>query len=304
MTLVIKYDLAADTGERPLGAGTVFWTSQSIRLLHPDAPGLDDASTLANVPTTIEVRVSNQGRSSVTGVRVEAYIFRPGTAFTPSQAIVGPFTGVISGDIAGNSSGVAEYLLSTGPWLPSVLAEGHCCVCTNTWLDDGIEGAPLGQADPFQVTTNPHHGQRNINVVAMELKIIPGTPMAFRFNAINPNLKEEETFVLTVQEVRGSAAIGRAERALIRSGQWAEIKPLLARTRLRGLGFVGGEIEQPTTEARLHLKPGEAREMELLAYLNPREEVGSTRVFDIVQYSQRGVPVGGVRVLSLVVPDA
>ena len=44
--------------------------------------------------------------------------------------------------------------------------------------------------------------------------------------------------------------------------------------------------------------------MELLAYLNPREDVGSTRVFDITQYSQHGVPVGGVRVLSLVVPDA
>jgi hypothetical protein len=302
MALVIKYNPNADTGVRPLPPGTVFWTNQSIRLLHPSDTTIDDATTKQGVPTTVQVRVSNVGQNNVSDVRVEAYVFKVGTAFTPATALVGPFTGTIVGPITPTNSGVVECKIGGNPWNPQAQQAGHCCVCANTWLDDGSEGVQLGSADPFQVTTNPRHGQRNITVVALQMSR-EGHQVKFALWAANPDGESEGEFVLVVSERRGRTAIGRAERALIRSGPHAEVEPRLSRLKTRRLGLAGEGIKEGVQEAQLQLRPGEERELALLAELSPAERIGGVHVFDVVQLSRRRQVLGGLRLVTLVVPE-
>jgi hypothetical protein len=198
-------------------------------------------------------------------------------------------------------------------------------VIANTFLDDGSEGAALGPVELLQPLANPHHGWRNMNVVALPHD---EPAMRFAFVVANPDREVPVELRLKVEEVRGEAALGLAERELLRSGPLRKIKPILSPLATRRLVFEdggkngenggngengehgqhgehgghghGGHGEShPSAEASVRLEPGQVVDRSLRAQFDRRETVGNLHTFDITTFDPKGVIQGGFRLLAI-----
>ncbi|WP_026532443.1 hypothetical protein [Arthrobacter sp. H41] len=192
-TLFIKIDFgntpSTDDGSRPYTGSTQLWNNASIFL----TGGVTQTQTRVNSPTTVNVRVSNAGRTSIEDVNVDAYVMDPFVgAFDPNSAIitVKGFAHEItagSGGSSPNDSHVVKCLVQDPaqgaiPWTPTQSqfdkSGGHLCLVANCYTED--DGGPLPLTQIFDVGSDPHQGQRNISLLTgtvsmkMMINVMPG----------------------------------------------------------------------------------------------------------------------------------
>lgn len=295
--LAIKYS-ATDSGTRPIEPCTGFWSGPNIWL----EGGVDLATAKVGVPNTVRVRVHNITAAPIADVNVEAWVCNFTAGVGPSGGIPSaggtlPLTGFV-GSIAGNSS---QVVTCGPPWTPlaSDVAtyNGHVCLAANCFSDGGDGVTVVGGS--LKICCDSHHGQRNIAIKAVRSR---GGKMSFRFQAANPDLKEEELFILEVIPVRGRGAFGVAERQQFKSGPLNGLK--LAKSRFRPLALqLAGEGIEPGAEIKIELRPNEPRDIELYAEFNPEEAIGNFHTFDVVERTIDGEVVGGARILAVIAPD-
>jgi hypothetical protein len=225
---------STDTGTRPYTGSTPIWENASIWL----AGGPNQTQTQVNDPTTVQVRVSNDGNAPITNVLVDAYVMNPNVgASSPSQALhqlSGFLTSVApgSGGTSPTDAHVAtckiqDPIMGAIPWTPTpadlinTSPPGHLCLIANVYNQDHTDGGPLPAAATFNIANDPHQGQRNIALLAAAPS--PHISPHLGFIAI-PDPRRRETTV-TLEPVRqlakdpvgAVAALGASERWLLRS---------------------------------------------------------------------------------------
>jgi hypothetical protein len=340
-----------DNGTRPYGGTTPLWDNASIWMT--GGSGVTQTSTHVGDATDIRVRVTNSGASAVDFVQVDAYLMNPFVGVTyPAQAIA-TFGGTIaevptgSGGPSPTDAHVALCQLPTSPpqsWVPttaelaSTTPPGHLCLLANVYAP-GVDGQALGSGDPFDVAGNPHHGQRNIIVLAstekaqiLKIKVMPqwaGHPTLLDIVSLNSKntigmgenwlLRSQANVVRTAHEGRSpwyylTGSHGAPDTALTFSR-----KQVAGKIDLAGLGTVDLRAAARATKAAVaraggadtvafrrdedgaRIRVGPTREILAATLTLVRDDAkGSLQAFDIVQRTEDGQVVGGLRVLSLV----
>lgn len=254
-----------DNGTRPYTGSVPFWDNASIFM----EGGPSQTSTTVGTPTTVRVRVSNNGTEAVAAVSADVYVMNPFVGpFDPTHALaklhgfaasIAPGSGTSSPtDAHVLQCQVQDPNLGPVPWTPTATdlsqsTNGHLCLVANAYADG--DGAPWGGTTAFDIADDAHLGQRNIALLAagqkLKLMILPavdGAPTA-----------------LDIHQLTAKQALGKGEWWLLRSR--STITKITGRTGLqiagrRGhpavpLGFsrkiVRGEIEVDGLEpADLH----------------------------------------------------
>ncbi|HEY9294400.1 MAG TPA: hypothetical protein VIP98_24220 [Microlunatus sp.] len=226
------------------------------------------------------------------------------------------------------------------PWKPTAteLANstgGHLCLIANVYADG--DGKVLGSSDPFDVANNAHHGQRNIALLAstqkmqnLKIKVMPGPDgqaTLLDLHALNSKtaIGMGENWLLRSRAnvVRVAQPNKRPWYYLTSSGDRPDTALTFTRKSIAGrLELAGGTVDlresvRATKAAvarvgnadRLSWHAAEGGRIRLAANrqvdvanltLQRDDDKGSLQAFDIVQRSEDGTIIGGLRVLSLV----
>jgi hypothetical protein len=341
-----------DNGTRPYGGTTPLWDNASIWMT--GGPGVTQTSTHVGDATDIRVRVTNSGPSAVDFVQVDAYLMNPFVGATyPAQAIA-TFGGTIT-EVSPGSGGpsptdphVALCQLPTTPpqsWVPTTqeiantTPPGHMCLLANVYAA-GVDGRALGSGDPFDVANNPHHGQRNIIVLAstkkaqiIKIEVMPpllaGHPTLLDIHALTSKntigmgenwlLRSQANVVRTAHDGRSpwyylTGSHGKPDTALTFSR-----KQVAGTIDLPDIGAVDLRAAARATKAAVartggaeavafrrdedgaRIRVEPTREILTATLTLARDDVrGSLQAFDIVQRTEDGRVTGGLRLLSLV----
>jgi hypothetical protein len=320
---------STDTGARPYTGSTQIWENASIWL----DGGPSQTQTQVNDPTTVKVRVSNDGAAPISSVKIDAYVMNPSVgASSPLQAIH-QLSGFLSSVAPGSGSATATdahvatcYIQDPKfgpiPWTPepadlvNTVPPGHLCLIANAYADG--DGAAV--ADTFNIFSDQHQGQRNITLLAAPPG--PGRIPVHHFIAIpDPGGRETTVALEPVRQVvkdpvRAVAALGAGERWLLRSHRDISYEPLtddgprrlvVARRgdeepvpirfsahELKAVLTVGDEPYGP--QARLGGQPVDAPPFGVPASVRidlSHESLGAMHLFDIIQRDPAGQPVGG-----------
>jgi hypothetical protein len=341
------YPAPNDNGTRPYtGTNTPFWNNASIWLT--GGSGVTQTSTHVNDATDARVRVTNSGTAPVDLVSVDVYVLNPFLGvpdpLTPGRSLHtfgGSLTHLAPG--SGIDSPTDPHVAQCEPsWMPtqSDLAGstgGHLCLLANVYGDG--DGSALGSGEQFDVANNPHHGQRNITLLASQ------TPTSGFMLQVMPALDGAST-VLDIHALNSRTAIGMGENWLLRSkanvvrvpGPGGRQQYFLTGSRGRpdtALSFsrkaIAGTIELQRdgvadlgaaaratkaavaragnadkvawhpVEGAARIKLAGTREIQTAKLSLQRDDgKGSLQAFDIVQRSEEGTILGGIRILSLV----
>ena len=224
MTLFISIDFgqpgAVDTqGTRPYTGTVPLWDNSSIFL----DGGLSQTQTKEGLETTVKVRVSAAPRTNFQFVTVDAYVLAPFAGpLTPATALrtLTGFAGQITAG-SGNPADpndphivtckIQDPMQGPIPWTPTqadldATTNGHLCVIANAYAEEPASGGVLAGTTPFNVHTDPHQGQRNINVLQSD------DMRKFKFQVFGP--PEGAEFALDVRQLT-ARDFGASERWLL-----------------------------------------------------------------------------------------
>jgi hypothetical protein len=307
-------------GARPYTGTNPFWNSFSLWL----DGGPSQTQTKVGTATTIKARVSNASKNvSIEDVNVDVYVMNPHVGLGSPNLAIQRLKGFASAVAPGSGSTSASDAhvvtcriqdpnLGPIPWTPTqtelnntVDGKGHLCLIANVYADG--DGAPLPDAQPFDVVNDAHQGQRNITLLAassMRRRI-----MQFQ---LMPDWTGAETTV-RLEHIDLQAGLGAGERWLLRSHR----QVVLDREREELVVVHEGKhfpivMSQKQVRGRIAVKEiGELdREGRVPAFKDPlpaevvfeegATEIGSLQVFEIVQRDQKGEALGALRFLSLV----
>jgi hypothetical protein len=198
------------------------------------------------------------------------------------------------------------------PWKPTqaeldatLKGEGHLCLIANVYADG--DGAEVLGGGTFDVVNNPHHGQRNITLLAAARS--EERSMEFQ---LMPDPGGGET-VVRIEQIDPAQVLGAGERWLLRSHR----KVVLDRDREQLVVVHKDEhfpIEVSEDRVRGRISAGEFGELDrkglvpafrdpLVAkveFATPKADIGALQAFEIVQRNDQGEALGGLRFLSLV----
>jgi hypothetical protein len=338
-----------DNGSRPYTGGkTPIWENSSIWL--DGGSGVTQTSTHVGATTDVRVRVTNSGDADVDFVSVDAYLMDPQVGLTyPAQAIrsLSGTVGVASpgsGSTSPTDPHVALCQLPTSPassWVPTATelansSGGHLCLIANVYSD--TDGRPLASGDPFDIVNNPHHGQRNIALLASTERL-----QDFQIKVM-PTLEGHPT-LLDIHALTSREAIGMGENWLLRSranvvrvaqdggrpayyltGSRGNPDTALSFSRKSVAGSIGlregtvdlheaaratkAAVERVGNADRLawsaaeggaRIKLQATKEIQIATLSVERDDTkGSLQAFDVVQRSEDGMILGGIRIISLV----
>jgi hypothetical protein len=322
-----------DNGTRPYTGSQPLWNNSSLFL---DPPPQTQATV--NQPATIKVRVSNNSTAgtTVTGVRVRAYVMSPQVGLaSPAQALqtfLSDVKDVAPGSGGGSSTDAHIFdCLSGGmPWVPTQaqlnqtpLGQGHLCLVANCYQDPlfaspppPLEGHDLAASDTFDIANDQHQGQRNI----MLAPAAPGAHfVGFEINAAPAGQEAtieveklvsaqvqgpSERFLLLTSPLITAQRTGSGRRKLyFTDADGADVAVRYSRYKLN-YGLTLGEPKQigKVSQARkLALDPAaQITPATLSLEISPKEPPGSIHAFDIIQRGAKGQVLGGLRVLSVV----
>ena len=329
MTLFISIDFgqpgAVDTqGARPYTGSVPLWNNASIFL----DGGISQTQTKEGMPTTVKVRVSAAPRTNFQFVTVDAYVLAPFAGpLTPAAALhtLTGFAGQITAG-SGNPSDpndphivtcwIQDPMLGPVPWIPTqddldATSNGHLCIVANAYAEEPVSGAPAPGATPFDVHTDPHQGQRNINVLQSN------SLRDFKFQVYGPQAGTE--FALQIRRLtakdfgasdRGLLVslpnvVERGEQLYLIGGQGKEPVPLSqSKARLAGtldLGKLGtfdlGELAASKKGIVTVAKP---KGITATVSVDRDDKPGSLLGFDAaVRDLSTGADIGGIRIHTL-----
>jgi hypothetical protein len=318
-----------DNGTRPYTGSQPLWNNSSLFL---DPPPQTQATV--DQPSTIKVRVSNKGTTTVQFVKVVAYVMSPQIGIAqPAQALhtfVSDDKDVTpgSGGPSATDTHVFDCLLNNLPWKPSDAdlaatpqGQGHLCLVANCFqdplvADPPLEGHDLAANESFNIAGDQHQGQRNIMLAPA-----PPGPHLVGF-MVNAAPDEQET-TIEVEKLVSAKVQGPSERFMLltspsitaqrtesghrklffTNADGEDVPVRYSRYKLNfGLqvGEPGPVGEVPTTRRLALAATAQITPAVLNLEINPAEPPGSIHAFDIVQRDGRGQVLGGLRVLSVV----
>jgi hypothetical protein len=136
--------------------GSPWWMSPDVWTVPGNDPQGPEGLPIVGQPCYLWARVKNKGTSSVNNAVVRFYWANPSVGFDRNTAHL---IGTSNVNLLSDES--AEVLCLT-PWLPEYVNDGHECVLAEAFhssLD------PLPATPDFNVPTDRHVAQRNLNVV-------------------------------------------------------------------------------------------------------------------------------------------
>ena len=321
--LFLKIDFGAspstDTGARPYTGAHPFWDNTSIFL----SGGVSQTETKVGQPTTVKVRVSNTFQEPIDDVRVDAYLMNPFVGvMRPQNALVrlrsnlasiGPGSGapietdphVLEGQVAGANG--------PEPWVPTPAqldVADHLCLIANCYSDGG-DGTLVPDGTAFDPVNDAHQGQRNIHILAATMF----APEQMQFLVMPPPDLEALTFIDILPVPVEAMSV--SEKSLLAS------HPLVVTTSGKGLlrktlgvKDADGQLHPihfsaEPLRARVTVKGAEpGRIVKLPGFSEPRlavlqvkapqkNGVGTVNAIDIVQRTEKGETLGGLRILRL-----
>ncbi|MEW2352935.1 hypothetical protein [Spirillospora sp. NPDC029432] len=345
--LAVDYGMpnAQDDGtQRPFTASP-WWDNASIFL---DPPRPTNGQAKEGQPSTVKVRVSNRADGAVDGVKVQAWVMNPHVGWTEPKHAQAMFTSGIKSVAPGSGSGgtldphVFTCLRNNQAWTPTAGqltgSGGHMCLVANCFQDplevEEPEGAEIPPTGKFDVTNDPHQGQRNI-MVEMKAKSLLHVPLMVPFDLMALPEVDGDVF-LEIGAVADknfldggvlSALVSSPEIDDVTGGEVPELivvgsdglypvrmsqEPLSTRLSIPGLGEFRGSSESGGFEP-IELPPDLGRggsdddplhgrtPATLKIDISRDEAVGGVHAFEIVQRTRYGTQVGsGLRVAFVV----
>ena len=165
--------------------GNPWWLSFDIWTVPGNDPDGAEGIPIVGTPCYVWARVSNTGTSRVENATVRFYWANPNVGFDRTTATpIGTAFVTLNG-------GEAQEVLCLTAWLPSFVNGGHECLLVeafHTSLD------PLPSSPAFDVTTDRHVAQRNLNVLAAQ-----GTMMFSAPFEVHNTTSREQSYSLKVQ---------------------------------------------------------------------------------------------------------
>jgi len=176
--------------------GSPWWLSPDIWTVPGDDPESSPGTPIVGVAAYLWANVRNNGSTAVTDAVVRFYWANPNTGFDRNTA------NLIGNSFVSLNPGQAQDVLCLNPWIPSFVNGGHECVLAEAFHPSD----PLPAAPDFNVPTDRHVAQRNLNVVMASMSMFSAS-----FEIHNPSRNAKE-FRIRIEE-----------------GKLEELKPLAAR---------------------------------------------------------------------------
>ena len=176
--------------------GNPWWLSTDIWTVPGDDPEGPAGAPSVGMPAYLWANVHNNGSTPVASATVRFYWANPSVGFDRTTA------NLIGNAFVSLDPGQAQDVLCLTPWVPAFVNGGHECVLAETFHPSD----PLPASPDFNVPTDRHVAERNLNVVMASMK---------RFSA---------SF-----EIHNTSRNARAFRIQVNEGKLDELKPLVAR---------------------------------------------------------------------------
>ncbi len=258
--------------------GQPWWLSPDVWIVPGDDPEGPPGQPVAGAPAYLWARVHNDGEYEVRDAVVRFYWANPAVGFDRTTAnLVG--SAFVSLPPKQNSA-----VLCLAPWSVTAINDGHVCVLAEAFhptLD------PLPASPAFNVTSDPHVAQRNLNIV----QAADVAPVFVSFEIHNPD-RVTRSFTLTA-EVADPASLRRL-------GQTTGIdsQHLDHGGRVEVFGFAHAaclgpdELTHVPDKVEVKLAAGQRAGL----FLAARQQEGTTGLVNVVQ-SAGGREVGGLSCL-------
>jgi hypothetical protein len=175
--------------------GNPWWLSTDIWTVPGDDPEGSAGAPIVGLPAYLWATVRNNGDAPVANATVRFYWANPSVGFDRTSA------NLIGNAFVSLDPGQAQDVLCLTPWLPAFVNGGHECVLAEAFHSSD----PLPSSPAFNVPTDRHVAQRNLNVVLASAK---------RFSA---------SF-----EIHNRSRKPRVFRIQVEEGRLEELKPLVA----------------------------------------------------------------------------
>jgi hypothetical protein len=140
--------------------GNPWWLSPDIWTVPGDDPEGPAGTPTVGVPAYLWANVRNGGTTDVGNATVRFYWANPNAGFDRNSA------NLIGSAFVSLNAGQAQDVLCLTPWIPAFVNGGHECVLAEAFHTSD----PLTTGINFEVTTDRHVAQRNLNVVMASMR--------------------------------------------------------------------------------------------------------------------------------------